>query len=78
MLLLAIVLTLFGETLYLALRITLYNDLDDILRSSAALVINTLQADAQGNLTTEAEQPLLWNDLKRGKHFWASWTPPGR
>ena len=53
MLLLAIVLTLFGETLYLALRITLYNDLDDILRSSAALVINTLQADAQGNLTTE-------------------------
>jgi len=69
-LLLAVVLTTFSGALYLALRITLYDDLDNILRSSAELVTNTLEVDDQGHLTAEPEQPLLWNNPKQGEHFW--------
>lgn len=77
-LLLAVVLTMFSGALYLALRITLYNDLDNILRSSAALVTNTLEVDDQGHLTAELEQPLLWNNPKQGEHFWRILSPVGQ
>jgi heavy metal sensor kinase len=68
-LLLAVVLTVFGGALYLALHITLHNDLDDTLRRSAALVAGTLEVD-EGHLSSELQQPLLWNDPKQGEHFW--------
>jgi len=69
-LLLTLVLAAFSAALYLALRISLYEDLDDVLRSSATLVTNTLQVDARGHLTTMPGQPLLWSDPKEGEHFW--------
>ncbi len=77
-LLLAVVLTMFSGALYLALRITLYDDLDSLLRSSAALVTNTLEVDDQGHLTAELEQPLLWNNPKQGEHFWRIMNPLGQ
>jgi heavy metal sensor kinase len=69
-LLLAMVLIAFSVALYLALRLSLYEDLDDVLCSSATLVTNTLQVNAQGRLTTGPGQPLLWSDPQEGEHFW--------
>ncbi len=69
-LLLTIVLVAFSGTLYLALSTSLHNDLDDVLHNSAALVINSLQVDARGQLTTRSGQPLLWSDPEEGEHFW--------
>ena len=69
-LLLAIVLTMFGGALYLALRATLYDDLDDILRSSVSLINDALEVDAQGNLTAGPGPSLLWNNPQRGEYFW--------
>ncbi len=77
-LLLAAVLLIFSGALYLALRITLYDDLDDILRSSAALIANTLEVDAQGRLTAGPGQSVLWNNPKRGEHFWRVLDPSGQ
>jgi heavy metal sensor kinase len=77
-LLLAVVLALFGGALYLALRITLYDNLDDILRSSAALIADALEVDAQGHLIAGPGQPLLWNDPKEGEHFWRVLDPSER
>lgn len=69
-LLLAVVLALFGGTLYAALRITLYNGMDDVLVNGAILAINSLQVDAQGHLSAGPEQPLAWSDPRQGQHFW--------
>jgi heavy metal sensor kinase len=77
-LLLAVVLIAFSGALYLALRITLYDNLDDILRSSAALIADALEVDAQGHLIAGPGQPLLWNDPKEGEHFWYVLDPSGQ
>ncbi len=77
-LLLTIVLTAFSGALYLALRISLYDDLDDVLRSSATLVANTLKVDAQGHLTAGPGQLLMWSDPKEGEHFWRVLDASGR
>ena len=77
-LLLAIVLIVFGGALYLALSISLYDNLNDVLRSSAALIAGTLEVDAQGHLTAGPGQPLLWNDPTEGEHFWRVLEPSGR
>jgi len=69
-LLLAVVLALFGGTLYVALQMTLYDDLDDVLINGASLVINSLQIDDQGHLSAGPEPPLAWSDPKRGEHSW--------
>jgi heavy metal sensor kinase len=69
-LLLGIVLALFGGTLYGALQVSLYDDLDDVLINSTSLVINSLQIDARGHLSTGSGSPLTWSDPERGEHFW--------
>ncbi len=69
-LLLTGVLLAFSAALYLALRLSLYEDLDDALRNGATLVADALQTDAQGQLTLGSGQPLLWGDPKEGEHFW--------
>ena len=69
-LLLTAVLAPFSAALYLALRITLYDNLDGILRSSATLVANSLEMDAQGHLSAGSGQSLLLSDAQAGEHFW--------
>jgi heavy metal sensor kinase len=69
-LLLSVVLVLFGGTLYVALQITLRDDLDDVLINGASLMINSLQIDGQGHLSAGPEPPLAWSDPKRGEHLW--------
>jgi heavy metal sensor kinase len=76
-LLLTVALTVFGGALYLALQITLYNNLDDVLRSSAALLASALEVDAQGHLIARPGQLLLWNDPKEGEYFWRILAPSG-
>jgi len=69
-LLLTGVLLAFSAALYLALRLSLYEDLDDVLRNAATSVADALQMDAHGRLTLGSGQPLLWGDPKEGEHFW--------
>jgi heavy metal sensor kinase len=69
-LLLMVVQSVFSGALYLALRVTLYDNMDDVLRSSAALVADTLEVDAQGRLSAGSEQPLQWSSPTEGEHFW--------
>lgn len=69
-LLLAVVLIAFSGVLYLALRVALYDNLDDTLRSSVTLVANSLDIDSQGNLSAGPEQSFLLNDPQEGEHFW--------
>jgi heavy metal sensor kinase len=76
-LLLAVVLALFGGVLYLALQITLYDNLDAILRSSAGLLASTLEVDAEGHLIARPGQLLLWHDPQEGEHFWRVLEPSG-
>jgi heavy metal sensor kinase len=70
-LLLAIVLVLFGGAVYLALGYTRYNDVDTILRSSAALLAGAVEIDAQGQLRT------TWSDPQQGEHVWRVLAPSG-
>jgi heavy metal sensor kinase len=70
LLLLTAVLTAFSGALYLALRITLYDNLDDILRSSAGLLAGTMEVDAKGHLIATPGQLILWSDPQEGEHFW--------
>lgn len=69
-LLLAIVLIAFSVALYLALRLSLYENLDDALCNGAELVTDAPQVDAGGHLTVGPGQPLLWGDPMEGEHFW--------
>lgn len=77
-LLLGVVLVLFGGTLYVALQITLKDDLDDVLINGASLVISSLQIDDQGHLSAGSEQPLTWSDPKRGEHLWRALDRSGQ
>lgn len=77
-LLLTIVLTLFSGVLYVALSIILYDNLDDILRSSAALLISALEVDAQGHMIAGPGQLAVWNDSQEGEHFWRVLGPSGQ
>ena len=77
-LLLTIVLTVFSGALYVALSITLYDNLDDVLRSSAALLTSALEVDAQGHLVAGPGQLTVWNDPQEGEHFWRVLEPSGR
>ena len=77
-LLLAVMLGLFGGTLYVALLRTLYDNLDDVLINGATLAVSTLQVDALENLSAGAEQSLAWSDSKRGEHLWRVIDPSGQ
>lgn len=77
-LLLAVVLVLFSGALYVALQITLKDDLDDVLINGASLVISSLHIDDQGHLSAGSEPPLAWSDPKRGEHFWRTLDRSGQ
>jgi hypothetical protein len=77
-LLLAVVLAWVGGTLYAALRVTLYDDLDDVLINGASLVIGSLQTDDQGHLIAGPKPPLTWSDPKRGEHLWRALDRSGQ
>lgn len=77
MLLLTAALVAFSVGLYVTLSLALYDNLDDLLSSSAALLSNTLETDGQESLISGPEQARLWNDPKRGEHFWRVVTPSG-
>ncbi len=70
-LLLAIVLAAFGGALYLALSLTLYSNVDHILRSSAALLAGAVEMGAQAQLAP-------WKDPQEGEHFWRVLAPSGQ
>jgi heavy metal sensor kinase len=79
--LLAIVLTLFSGALYVALSITLHDNLDDALSGSAALLASALEVDAQGHLIVGPGQLTPWNDPddpNEGDYFWRVMTPSGQ
>jgi heavy metal sensor kinase len=69
-LLLTAVLIAFSGVLYLALRVALYSNLDDTLRSSATLVANSLEIDSQEILRADPEPSFSLNDSQEGEHFW--------
>jgi heavy metal sensor kinase len=69
-LLLGVALAVFGGALYLALSVTLYDDLDDVLVNGAILVINSLQVDAERGVIAGPEEPLAWSDPRQGEHLW--------
>jgi len=70
-LLLALVLSVFGGAVYLALGFTRTGDVDNILRSSAALLANAVEVDTQG-------PPSLWSDPHQGEHVWRVLAPSGQ
>jgi heavy metal sensor kinase len=76
-LLLAAVLALFSAGLYTALSLALYGSLDNLLRSSAALLSGALETDAQGHLVLGPGSAYLPNDPKSGEHFWRVIAPSG-
>ena len=78
LLVLTAVLVVFSGGLYLALSIALYDNLDDLLHSSAALLSNALETDAQGQLVAGPGQTSLWSDPKEGEHFWRIIAPSGK
>ena len=67
-LLLAIVLSVFGGAVYLALGWNRYSDLDDILRSSAALLAGAVEAETQGPLSS-------WSGPEQDEHVWRALAP---
>jgi heavy metal sensor kinase len=77
MLILTAVLVAFSGGLYTALSIALYDNLDDLLHSSAALLSNATETDAQGRLVARPGQTALWSDPKEGEHFWRIIAPSG-
>jgi heavy metal sensor kinase len=77
MLILATVLVMFSGGLYTALSLALYNSMDEVLDSSAELLFNALETNAQGRLVARPGQASQWNDAK-GEHFWRVIAPSGQ
>jgi heavy metal sensor kinase len=64
------VLALFGGALYLALHLALYRSTDDVLRTSAPLIVNAFEENADGALVGHADRSPELGSGKQGQSFW--------